>query len=296
MSNIETIAAGTPVGIASGRAFLEDIRMRSAELSPAEQRVSRQVLGRPADVIELSVTELAARSETSVGTVMRFCTRLGLRGYQDLKINLARAVMKADDTLAGEVAADDNDQQVLVKVLSSSATAIAHASDLIDVDALTSIIDVLVGARRIVFSAVGTSAPLAADISYRLTSIGLDATFTPDPHVQHVTARMLGPGDVCFAISHTGSTQETLAVMRTAAQTGAATVAVTSFTSSPLTEIVQHRVVAGSKETSYRIESMTSRLVHLAVLDAIHVAITLRREGFREALAASGDVITEHRI
>ncbi|RMB72373.1 MurR/RpiR family transcriptional regulator [Rhodococcus sp. SBT000017] len=270
--------------------------MRSAGLSPAEQRVSRQVLSHPEDVLELSVTELAARSDTSVGTVMRFCTRLGLRGYQDLKLNLARTVISVTDSLAAEVHADDTDDVVLAKVLASSATAISHASDLIDSTALTAIVDSLVTARRVAFAAVGTSAPLAADISYRLTTIGVDATFTPDPHVQHVTARMLGPGDVCFAISHTGSTQETLAVMRTAAQTGATTAALTSFTSSPLTDIVDHRLVAGSRETSYRIESMTSRLVHLAVLDAIHVALVLRRDGCREALAASGDIITEHRI
>lgn len=286
----------TPVGSSSKRALLEDIRMRSAGLSPAEQRVSRQVLSHPEDVLELSVTELAARSDTSVGTVMRFCARLGLRGYQDLKLNLARTASSVTDSPAAEVDADDTVDVVLAKVLAGSATAISHASDLIDTTALAAIVDSLVPARRVIFAAVGTSAPLAADISYRLTTIGIDATFTPDPLVQHVTARMLGPGDVCFAISHTGSTQETLAVMRTAAQTGATTLALTSFTSSPLTDIVDHRLVAGSRETSYRIESMTSRLVHLAVLDAIHVALILRRDGSHEALAASGDIITEHRI
>ena len=77
------------------------------------------------------------------------------------------------------------------------------------------------------FTAVGTSSPLAADISYRLTTIGLPTTFPADVHVQHMTARMLEPGDLLVAISHTGSTTETLAVTRAAAKAGATTAALT---------------------------------------------------------------------
>jgi DNA-binding MurR/RpiR family transcriptional regulator len=98
------------------------------------------------------------------------------------------------------------------------------------------------------------------------------------------------------AISHTGSTTETLAVTRAAAEAGATTAALTSFLDSPLTGLVDHLLVAGSRETSYRIEAMTSRLLHLAVLDALYVAVVLRSPAAREALRATGDVLVEHRI
>lgn len=274
--------------------LMEDIRQRSAGLSPAEQRVARAVLGDPRHVFEMSVTELAAFSETSVGTVVRFCQRMGLRGFQDLKMKLAREAVPAQPV--HEVGASDGAGEILRKVLTGTARALDEAGAAVDPAALDRIVDRLVTARRVVFAAVGTSAPLAADISYRLTTIGLPATFPADVHVQHVTARMLGADDVLFAISHTGSTTETLAVTRAAAQAGATTVALTSFLDSPLTGIVDHLLVAGSRETTYRIEAMTSRLVHLAVLDALYVAITLRHPECRDALAATGDVLVEHRI
>ncbi len=50
------------------------------------------------------------------------------------------------------------------------------------------------------------------------------------------------------------------------------------------------------RETAYRIETMTSRIVHLVVLDAIFVLITLQHRQSQDALAATGDVLTEHRI
>jgi DNA-binding MurR/RpiR family transcriptional regulator len=272
--------------------LMEDIRQRSAGLSPAEQRVARAVLGDPRHVFEMSVTELAAFSEASVGTVVRFCQRVGLRGFQDLKMKLAREAVPVQRE--HEVGPSDGAGEILRKVLTGTARALDEAA--VDPAVLDRIVERLVVARRIVFAAVGTSAPLAADISYRLTTIGLPATFPADVHVQHVTARMLGPQDVCFAISHTGSTTETLAVTRAAAQAGATTVALTSFLDSPLTGMVHHLLVAGSRETSYRIEAMTSRLVHLAVLDALYVSITLRHPDSQDALAATGDVLVEHRL
>lgn len=270
--------------------------MRSAGLSAAEQRVSRFVLANPAQVMEISVSDLAAASETSVGTIVRFCQRLGLRGYQDLKLKIAREVAPDSTHLPEEVDAHDSTENILRKVLHSSGSALISSSSSISAVDTDAIVDQLIRARRIVFAAVGTSAPLAADIAYRLTTLGLDATFTPDTHVQHVTARMLTSDDLCFAISHTGSTTETLNVMRAAVTAGATTVALTSFVSSPLTELVSLRLVAGSKETSYRVEAMASRIVHLAILDALYVSITLRHEPARRAVELAGDIITEHRI
>jgi DNA-binding MurR/RpiR family transcriptional regulator len=239
------------------------------------------VLADPAGAFEMSVTELAAASETSVGSVVRFCQRLGLKGFQDLKMRLARESGAAANRFPDEVSEGDGAPEVLGKVLTGSARALADAAaSPVDGKALTAVVD----------------APLAADISYRLTTIGLPATFPADVHVQHVTARMLRPGDLLVAISHTGSTTETLAVTRAAAEAGATTAALTSFLDSPLTELVDHLLVAGSRETSYRIEAMTSRLVHLAVLDALYVAVALRSPEAQEALRATGDVLVEHRI
>lgn len=276
--------------------MLELIRSRMPGFSPAESRVARVVLTKPLEILDLSVTQLADRSESSVGSVVRFCQGLGLRGYQDLKLQLAKRSIPVEQQLLDEVSAGDGALEVIRKVLSGTANALQEAAHVVAPEALGQVAEKLLAARRIQFAAVGTSAPLAADISYRLTTIGLPAVFPPDVHVQHVTARMLGPGDVCFAISHTGSTTETLATMRTAAQSGATAIALTSFASSPLTELVDLLLVAGSRETSYRIETMTSRIVHLAVLDAIFVLLALRHDSSSHALAATGGVLTEHRI
>jgi DNA-binding MurR/RpiR family transcriptional regulator len=107
----------------------------------------------------------------------------------------------------------------------------------------------------------------------------------------------LGEGDVCFAVSHTGATRETVASVRSAKEAGATTIAVTSFSRSPITEHTDVVLVAGGPEESFRLEAMASRIAHLVVLDALFVAVARRTpERSNAALDAYADVLSEHRF
>lgn len=276
--------------------ILERVRANASALTPAERRVADAVLADPVGVIHLSVSELAEVAESSAATVVRMCVSLGLRGFQELKILLARESMPAGRELPGAIDAQDGAAQLIHKVLGGTSQALERTAFALDPVVIEQLATILLDARRVLFGAVGTSSPLAADISYRLATIGIDAAFQPDVHVQHVTARMLQPGDVFFAISHTGSTFETLAAARAAKAAGATVIALTSFARSPLTELTDLAVVAGSAETAYRIEAMASRIVHLAVLDVIHVLLSLRAPRAAEAQALTADVLIEHRL
>lgn len=276
--------------------IIERLRAEAPALSPAERRVADAVLTDPAAVIHLSVTELAELAGSSAATVVRTCVSLGLRGFQELKILLARESVPVGRELPGAIAADDGAEQIIHKVLGVTSQALERTAAVLDPQIIERVATAMLDAGRVLFGAVGTSSPLAADISYRLATIGLDAVFLADVHAQHVSARMLRPDDVFFAISHTGSTFETLAATRAAKAAGATIVALTSFARSPLTELSDLTVVAGSAETAYRVEAMASRTVHLAVLDVIHSLLSLRSPRAADAQALTADVLVEHRL
>jgi RpiR family transcriptional regulator, carbohydrate utilization regulator len=276
---------------------LARVRAELPSLVPSEARVARFVLDHPDDVIHCSVTELAAISSSSPSSVMRFCQRLGFKGYGGFKIALARDAATPVRRLQADVRETDAPHVILRKVASSAADAVADAAGTIDPETFDRAIAALEAAERLLVIGVGSSAPVVQDIAYRLLTIGLRVEAPVDVHVQHVAASLLGPRDACLAISHTGSTRETVAALRSAAAAGARTVAVTSFFRSPLTEVAEITLVAGSVETAFRLEAMASRLVHLSVLDAMFVALALRdRERATAALDCYGAVLGEHRF
>lgn len=273
------------------------IRAIAPSLVPSEARVARLFVDRPSEIVHLSVTELAAMAGVSASTVVRCCQRLGLKGYQDLKIALAQDTIPALRRLQGDVEEGDAPAVVLAKVVEAGAVAIRSAVATVDSTAFERAIAALDEAGRVLVVGVGSSAPIAQDAAYRFLTIGLRAEAPVDVHVQHVAARLLGRGDVCMAISHTGSTQETLAVTRAAAAAGVTTIAVTSFLRSPLTEVASIALVAGSRETSFRVEAMASRMAHMTVLDALFVAVALRdRTRSLAAQETHAAVMAEHRF
>lgn len=288
--------ASTEAPARSPGAVAERVRAASGSMPPAEARAVQALLGRGADVINASVTEIAAAAETGVATVVRACQSLGFKGFQAAKIALAQDLLPLDERPQQDVSDDDEPLDVLVKLARSSGEALRRATASVSATELARAIDLLASARRVLCLGVGTSAPLAQDAAYRLTTIGIDADAPPDVHVQHVRARLLSVADVAMAISHTGATQETLGATRGAKEAGARVIAVTSFSTTPLTELADVILVAGGYETTYRVEAMASRLAHLLVVDSLYTSLVLAGgQRAKKAQRLTSDVLAEHR-
>lgn len=271
------------------------IRAMLQSLKPSDARVARAVLADPEATIYRSVTEVAEAAGTSTATVSRCAKNLGFRGFQHLKVSLARdhSLFRPAPTQTGDV---DSSFSTLAKVTAAGAEAVRDAGALVSPEAFERAVVALSNAARILFIGVGTSSPLTKDAAYRLRVVGLATDAPSDVHMQHVSALLLRPGDVCFAISHSGATRETIEAVSGARASGATTILITSFLQSPLAEIADIVLTAGTREVSFRLEAMASRLAHLAVIDALLVAVA-DRDPIRaqRALDCYADAIAEHR-
>lgn len=271
---------------------LEFIRSRLPGFSPAERRVADTVLAAPGDVLQMSAARLAKTSGSSVGSVVRFCHTLGLPGFQDFKLRVAQQSVPDRSPVLPAIAVGDSSSYVVQKLFTNLTAALFDTARTVDAEVLDRVTEVLIDAQRILIVAAGTSSPYAAELAHRLITIGLPVSQPADAQTQQAAAQRLGRGDVCMAISHSGTTLVTLESVRTAAANGAATVALTSFASSPLSELADSVLVTGCRQGAYRSEEMASRLVHLAVLQALFVLIVRRQQG---PAAESGPVRSRSR-
>ena len=273
---------------------LPSVRALLPSLRPGEQKFAELVLASPELVISSSVSEIAAIAETSTATVVRAAQKLGYKGFQALKLELGREIS------AGRRApdADTGAEGILASVTAAGAQCVREAGALVSLETFERVVDLLDRAKRVLLAGVGTSAPLCQDAAYRFRAIGIAAEHCADPHVQALSCRLLGNGDLCVAISHTGSTRETLEAVHSAREAGAHTVTLTSFARSPITELSDEILLAGTRELGPRgLEAMASRLAYLALLDALVVALAERNaERSEHALKAYGDVLSEHRL
>jgi RpiR family carbohydrate utilization transcriptional regulator len=291
-------SSATDPDVERGRPVLASVRALLPSLQASDARVAQVIVDEPDAVVYRSVSEVAEAAGSSTATVVRCAQKLGFRGFHDLKLALARELATFAAAAQEEVAESADPRLVpLVQVVAAGTQTLRDAVALVDPQAFAAVVAALADAGRVLFAGFGTSAPLVADAAYRFSAIGLHADAYADAHVQHFQARRLGPDDLCLAVSHTGSTRETLEVVRAAQTVGATTAAVTSFARSPLTELVDHTILAGTREVSFQLEAMASRLAHLALLDALLVATAQRDpERAESALASFSDMLGEHRL
>lgn len=292
------------------RPLLPHLRARLPALGASDRKVAEIVLAQPGTVVFWSVSELADAAGTAKSSVVRFCQGLGLRGFHDLKLVLAQetavehrgAGPEASWTSApgGQQAADGDGgppaPDLLGTVVWRGVETLRDAAATVARDAFDATATRLAQAHTVLLAGSGSSAPLAHDAAQRLRSIGVLAAAPSDAPGQLVAAALLERGDVCLAISHSGATRGTLAAVTAATDAGATTAAITSYSHSPLTELCDHVLVAGARAASPRVAALTSRLAHVAVLDALLVAVALRDQPRAEAaLARTSAALAEQR-
>ncbi|MFO7706960.1 MAG: MurR/RpiR family transcriptional regulator [Desulfobacterales bacterium] len=260
------------------------IRSSLDSLRNSEKKVAKCVLGDPGAVITSSITELAEKAGTSEPTVIRFCRRLGLGGYMELRLNLARDLPSAQ-YIFENVGDSDSLAEIAGKILNAHREALSNALNRINLDDLDAAVNALRKARRIEFYGVGGSGVVARDAHHKLFRLGIPCVVYDDPHMQVMSAALLGAADVVMAFSHTGSTKDVIDSVKIARKAGATIIGILGSESAPLLKLCDIALSVFSREAAVRLAPMTSRLVQLAIIDVLFVAVAMRNfNGTKERL------------
>ncbi|CCH20933.1 MurR/RpiR family transcriptional regulator [Micromonospora lupini] len=271
-------------------------------LSPAEQRVARLVVSDPAAAARRTITDLATAAETSEATVIRFCRSVGMDGYPQLRIRLAaeaaRRVEPPDArVVGGDIPPGADLAQIIATIAFNDARAVEETAEQLDPAVCEQVVEAIAGAGRIDIYGAGASGFVASDFQQKLHRIGRIAFYFPDVHTALTSAALLGRGDVAIGISHTGTTSDVIEVLEQARTRGAATVALTNFPRSPITEVADFVLTTAARETTYRSGATASRLAQLTVVDCLFVGVAARnRSRARKALEATAEAVQSHRV
>lgn len=238
---------------------LARLRAGLASLGPSEQRVARAVLAEPASVVELSTAELAATSGTSPATVVRACQRLGFRGFQHLRLELARAAPDPERVAPAP----------LDSAFDAAAGALTATRATIDSETFAEVVESMVRARRILMVGNGFSSPPIQDAALRFTTVGRSVEAPLDILGQQFSARLLSVGDLCLAVSYSGANTHTLRACAAGRERGATVVAVTSYTNTPLTRLADFVLWAGAGVHEHEADSFSARISQCTILYAL---------------------------
>lgn len=240
-----------------------------------EKRIADFILNKPKDVIYMSVTELAEKCKVGEGTVVRFARKVGLSGYQELKLTLSRDLVSPIENVLEDVSTEDSLESIINKVTTRNLKAISDTSKLIDVNALKSAIEAVTNTRRLELYGVGASGFTALAAKYKFLRIGIFCNALTDPHLQAMSAATLTSKDVAIGISHSGATKDTIESLRIAKKAGAKTICITNFARSPITKVSDIILITASPEAPLTSGAIRSTIAQLHVLDLLFTGVAM---------------------
>ena len=244
------------------------IKMLYEKMSKAEKRIADKIFSSPGQIISLSIVELAELCQCSEATIVRFSKRLGLSGYQELKISLASE--GGSSTVSTHIKAGDSPFEMYEKVCNDIYCALEMTKKSLSPESLYLAAQKISSAKRIAIFGLGNSASVAMDAGHKFLRAGLNAVSYSDNHMQVIAASHLTDEDAAIAISHSGSSKDIIDALKIARDHGAATITITNAGKSPILKYSDIVLNTSAMETRYNILALNSRIAQLSIIDALY--------------------------
>lgn len=251
------------------------IQLMYSEMSKSEKLIADWIRENPGELISLSIVELAEKCRCSEATIVRFSKRLGLSGYQELKISLASEGNISP--IKGDIQQSDSPFDIYGKICNDIYLSLEKTKKSLDGKNLKKACEAISNAGKIVIFGLGNSAAIATDAAHKLLRAGLNCVAYSDNHMQVIAASHLTEKDVAIGISHSGSSKDIVDALRLSKEHGAVTVSITNGGKSPILKYTDIPLFTSADETKYSILGLNSRIVQLAIIDVIYHCIVLSK-------------------
>lgn len=256
--------------------LLEDIQNRLETLNKSERKVAEAILRDPSAATRYSIAALARAANVSEPTVNRFCRGFSATGFPDFKIRLAQSIATGTPYVGQDIEPDDTVAEFANKIMLSTIASLDKARQALDPKAIATVIDYLIQAKQISFFGMGGSASVAMDAQHKFFRFNIPVSSYDDALMQRMVAAGAGVGDAIVLISYTGRTREAVEIAHLARANGATVIGITN-PDSPMAEACTAVLGVTAPEDTEVYMPMSSRIIHLTVIDILATGVTLKR-------------------
>ena len=255
---------------------MKRISVLNDTFTKSERALADHIVRDADSVVMKTITELAGESDSfSTASITRFCKKIGLSGYSELRLELAKEM--ATDNARRQIVADGENlvPGLVSTVVDASASAINDLKYVLSDDVIKKAVHEILSASSITLAGLGASALVAQDLRQKLLRLGIRSLFDADQDVVKVTLSSGRSKDLLIAISYSGTTRETLDAVNIAKENGMRVLAMTKKGDNPISEQADVTVPVSENEALLREGATLSRLQMLVAVDMIYRALIM---------------------
>ncbi|NCD05319.1 MAG: MurR/RpiR family transcriptional regulator [Spirochaetia bacterium] len=244
--------------------------------TPSEKKIATYLLSNTKEVLNMTILELAKNADTSTAAIIRFCKRLDLKGYPELKIALAKDFFSIDESINNQIPKtfDFSKKASLTEIsdniLNLTKNAIENLSKTINPESLEKVINKIKSCRSIQILGTGASGIVGKDLHQKFCRLGYVSLFNEDTELQTITACSATKEDVVFAISYSGEHKSVIKSANEAKKNGAYIIAITRFKKTEIAKIADICLYVPDVESLYREGASLSRISQLLIVDILY--------------------------
>ena len=238
----------------------------------SERKIVDYVLEHQKETQYISITDLSAECEVAVSTVSLFCRKLKLAGFNDFKLELARAALPEGSNmsqLTGAVLPGDTAGVVMGKVLHTMQEELNNAYQMLSASSVTRAVDLLRAAGQVVCLGQGNHSVVALAAWAQFSTTSPKFKTIQDSHMQTVVLSTLRREDVVLYFSHSGATHEVLEAAELIRGRGASLILVTRYLNSPASAYADTVLLCGPNEQPFQFGSSAALVAQLYVVEVL---------------------------
>lgn len=247
-------------------------------LTEGEKVFAKYILNHPRDIVQYDVQYIAKKSYVSVSTIYRVIEKLGLSGFNQLKVEVSLQLERyshKDKEVDYNYPFQKNDThyQIMEKMYSLYNQTIQSTLELIDLDVFLKVIQALYHAKHIiVFPSIGNYF-MAECFQQNMLEIGLRIDVAKERYYQFFYANSCQKGDVVLLISYAGRTPQMHELVKILKNKEVTMILISSMIDIPFAKDVDYHLYFSPYEDSEeKIASFSSRISLQYLLDCIYAS------------------------
>lgn len=266
-------------GFSDKVSVLHVIDLNYSNITKTEQRVATYIRENQEKIIYETITDVAEKTNASEASIIRLCRKLGYKGFQELKISIAKDFVKPIEKINERISEDDTAESILSKSFQGAIDALEATKNVVSVEGFERAAEAIVNVDKLYVFGLGSSASVAKDIAHKFLRCGINSYASTDNHHQMIAATVVKSGDVVIGVSHSGNSRDIVEAMGYAKENGATTISITNNARSPITKknVSDINLFTSSPETKFRIYGLTSRMAQLAIADALFIYVSVKK-------------------
>lgn len=235
-----------------------------------EQTLAQYILEHRHAVIKMNIRELAAASFTSTATVTRFCKKIGIGSFVDLKLKLWGDLQEKDSgepVPSVDIPYHENDsmEQIARKIERISVESIRNTRKALDFALLDDIVEALHRAPVIHCFGEGDSLLSVYDFKSKMMRINKRIELETDFAAQSHQAMNADHTHCAIIISHSGRKRNPIAIARLLELHQVPLIVITLDPRSPLAGMATWRIFTGAAEKERLMDKLTTYSSQVAV-------------------------------